>query len=73
MTWVYSAKTHRWEATTHDWRAIAQRAPNGGDWEAAIEPLIGGTLIGSTVVFRSSDAARGWCEDEITRQRLRLG
>jgi hypothetical protein len=72
MTWNYSAKAHRWEATTHGWRAIAQRAPNGGDWEAAIEPLDGGARIVSAVVFRSSDAAREWCEDAITRQRLGL-
>lgn len=72
MTWVYSAKTHRWEATTHGWRAIAQRARNGGDWEAAIEALDGGVRVASAVVFRSSDAARGWCEDEISRRRLGL-
>jgi hypothetical protein len=72
MTWNYGAKRHRWEATTHGWRAIAQRAPNRVDWEAAIEPLGGGARIASSVVFRSSDAAREWCEDEITRHRLGL-
>jgi hypothetical protein len=35
MTWADHAKTHRWEALSPDWRAIAWRAPNGHDWEAA--------------------------------------
>lgn len=72
MTWSYNAKQHRWEASAHGWRAIAQRAPNKLDWEAAIEALEGGAREASPVVFRESDLARGWCEEAITRQRLGL-
>ena len=43
MTWAYNTKTHRWEALSHGWRALARRAPNGTghDWEAAIEAVSG--------------------------------
>lgn len=70
MTWSYNAKQHRWEATGHDWRAIAQRAPNRLDWQAAIEALDGRARDTSQEVFRESDAARNWCEEAITRRRL---
>ena len=72
MTWNYNAKTHRWEALSSSWRAIAQRAPNGRDWEAAIETLSGDARHASPVVFQSSDAARAWCEQAIALARLGL-
>jgi hypothetical protein len=70
MTWAEGTKTHRWEALSHDWRAIAQRAPNRHDWEAAIETLQGDMRHASPIVFQSSDAARAWCEQAIGRERL---
>lgn len=70
MTWAYNAKTHRWEALSHGWRALARRAPNGHDWEAAIEAVSGDARHVSPIVFQSSDAARAWCEQAITRERL---
>jgi hypothetical protein len=69
MTWAYNAKNHRWEALSHGWRAIAQRAPNGHDWEAAIETLQSDARHESPIVFQSSDAARAWCEQAIGRER----
>jgi hypothetical protein len=66
MTWAYNPKSHRWEALSRGWRALAQRAPNGRDWEAAIEAVEGDARHESPIVFQSSDAARSWCDDSST-------
>jgi hypothetical protein len=49
-----------------------QRAPNRHDWEAAIETLDSDARHASPLVFQSSDAARAWCEQAISRERLGL-
>jgi hypothetical protein len=72
MTWAYSAVSHRWEALSLGWRALIWRAPNGHDWEAAIEALQGDARHASPIVFQSSDAARAWCEQTIAREPMGL-
>jgi hypothetical protein len=61
MSWAYNAISHRQKALSLDWCALTWRAPNGHDWEAALEAPSGDVRQVSHVVFQSnaSEATSG--------------
>jgi hypothetical protein len=69
MSNFYTTHEPHWEATEHNWRAVASPCNDGAHWVAYIEfASTPHFRIWADHMFDTIEDAQQWCSGEITRQ-----